>query len=892
MRPPSYYASIVRSNNSSSSSYCPASEYEVGAGPRTSSSQLRSGLSSSSSSSYVSRSHLPFVAQSTLVAHCFTGVGSSTRPYPSSLGGGAASSYSSSYPRPGGSSSSSYRANSVAVSLAAGSRPPSTKRSHLNHTNHHYTASNAQSSARPAAYLRPSHASGPAGSGYSTSSSPFAVSSRPSYRPITSPSYYQPIRLRERPLLSQISSQLGGRGSSRQRASHSIKIKTTSQTPEETAGRPNDNDAQPDGNKENENGDEQDSEDANWSSDVTRNISRNKYLIKFREINKQRPSVAPEAVAAEVAGHLEPSDHVCRRERESAVPDREEPADKREAGEARRDSREELEESEPRLAKSMKILPADKISDEPVRDPCDKEAFQAEPAESTKDLSGDNETGAVEKRRKRPVRGKEEPTTPAADGQENEAKVGAVKKERRRVKLKLKPLAASKQPAATKPDGPLSPKMGPPPPAEPVPPQPAAGQAEPEAAKEVRKREPSGEASARGQAPKVAPVEPARKRDLDSEQPGAGPSAKTAQVGGSLEKTRTSATGVRPLNRGLAGEGGPPNETKMDETKVRKTSAKASATKSIASKKGSKGKLKAKKPIERLAQQGDEQPASRQPSKAEPTVEEKAEGGAKKKRPGQEVAPRTRPAGGRIRCRAYNHDDFNFLTVLGHGGWGFVILAELKGHEACFAVKCIKKITIVEDDDYDSIMIERKVLTLGNLHPFICKLFCTFETEGYLFFVMEYCAGGDLMFHVQREGKFTEPRCRFYAAEIICAIRFLHNRHIIYRDLKLDNILLDARGHIRLVDFGMCQCRTYREEMLPSNFCGTPGEWRRLVASACCVSYGPKVWRPLLNICYLFPRLTSTKMFQNTSHPRSSRVFRTTTRSIGGASACSCMRWP
>lgn len=110
-----------------------------------------------------------------------------------------------------------------------------------------------------------------------------------------------------------------------------------------------------------------------------------------------------------------------------------------------------------------------------------------------------------------------------------------------------------------------------------------------------------------------------------------------------------------------------------------------------------------------------------------------------------------------------------------------MILAELKEHDACFAVKCIKKITIVEDDDFDSIMIERKVLCLGNVHPFICKLFCTFETPGYLFFVMEYCAGGDLMFHVQHEGKFSEPRCRFYAAEIICAIRFLHNRHIIYR---------------------------------------------------------------------------------------------------------------
>lgn len=83
----------------------------------------------------------------------------------------------------------------------------------------------------------------------------------------------------------------------------------------------------------------------------------------------------------------------------------------------------------------------------------------------------------------------------------------------------------------------------------------------------------------------------------------------------------------------------------------------------------------------------------------------------------------------RIRFREYKYDDFNFLSVLGHGGWGFVILAELKDYDACFAVKCIKKITIVEDDDFDSIMIERKVLTLGNVNPFICKLFCTFETE-------------------------------------------------------------------------------------------------------------------------------------------------------------------
>lgn len=72
-------------------------------------------------------------------------------------------------------------------------------------------------------------------------------------------------------------------------------------------------------------------------------------------------------------------------------------------------------------------------------------------------------------------------------------------------------------------------------------------------------------------------------------------------------------------------------------------------------------------------------------------------------------------------------------------------MAELKEHDACFAVKCIKKITIVEDDDFDSIMIERKVLSLGNVHPFICKLFCTFETEvsSILSLLVLYRSNGD-----------------------------------------------------------------------------------------------------------------------------------------------------
>ncbi|XP_022248400.1 putative protein kinase C delta type homolog [Limulus polyphemus] len=176
----------------------------------------------------------------------------------------------------------------------------------------------------------------------------------------------------------------------------------------------------------------------------------------------------------------------------------------------------------------------------------------------------------------------------------------------------------------------------------------------------------------------------------------------------------------------------------------------------------------------------------------------------------------------RLRFRKYNTNDFDFMKVLGRSGFGKVMLAELKGTDRYFAIKCLKKNIVIEDNDIESTVIERKMLALGNSHPFLCKLFCTFQTEGHLFYAMEYLGGGDLMFHVEQSGKFDQDRARFYAAEIVVTLMFMHKKRIIYRDLKLDNILLDSEGHIRLVDFGMCQLRSYNEECLPSNFCGTP----------------------------------------------------------------------
>ncbi|EQL04014.1 hypothetical protein G6O67_008174 [Ophiocordyceps sinensis] len=148
-----------------------------------------------------------------------------------------------------------------------------------------------------------------------------------------------------------------------------------------------------------------------------------------------------------------------------------------------------------------------------------------------------------------------------------------------------------------------------------------------------------------------------------------------------------------------------------------------------------------------------------------------------------------------------NLNHFRLLRVVGRGAFGKVRIVERKDTGLSFALKYIRKDEVVKSESVRNIVRERRMLEHVN-HPFICNLRYSFQDIEYMYLVVDLMSGGDLRFHISRK-TFTEEAVRFWIAELGCALRYIHGQGIIHRDVKPDNVLLDADGHVHLTDFNV-----------------------------------------------------------------------------------------
>lgn len=168
-----------------------------------------------------------------------------------------------------------------------------------------------------------------------------------------------------------------------------------------------------------------------------------------------------------------------------------------------------------------------------------------------------------------------------------------------------------------------------------------------------------------------------------------------------------------------------------------------------------------------------------------------------------------------------NLKDIKIITTLGMGGFGRVDLVTIGDDKSTsYALKVMKKCQIVETRQEQHIINEKRIMMESD-SAFIVKLYRTFKDDKYLYMLMEPCLGGELWTVLRDRRNFDEDTTRFYTACVVEAFSYLHSRHIIYRDLKPENMLLDALGYVKLTDFGFAK-RLYPPGNKTWTFCGTP----------------------------------------------------------------------
>ena len=165
-------------------------------------------------------------------------------------------------------------------------------------------------------------------------------------------------------------------------------------------------------------------------------------------------------------------------------------------------------------------------------------------------------------------------------------------------------------------------------------------------------------------------------------------------------------------------------------------------------------------------------------------------------------------------------DSFTIVAVLGRGFFGKVMLVKKKDTGELYAVKSIHKQRLIESNMSHTVLAERNIL-LKTSNPFIVRLCFAFQTSSKFYLGLEYGAGGELFYLMDRAGALPVDLVRLYVAEIALALHYLHTMGIIYRDLKPENILLDAQGHIKLTDFGLSKDMVENSQKNTHTLCGT-----------------------------------------------------------------------
>ncbi|XP_015923489.1 serine/threonine-protein kinase Genghis Khan isoform X7 [Parasteatoda tepidariorum] len=180
------------------------------------------------------------------------------------------------------------------------------------------------------------------------------------------------------------------------------------------------------------------------------------------------------------------------------------------------------------------------------------------------------------------------------------------------------------------------------------------------------------------------------------------------------------------------------------------------------------------------------------------------------------------PVAQKIKCLRLTKDDFEVLKVIGRGAFGEVAVVKQRNTEKVYAMKILNKWEMLKRAETACFQEEREVLVYGDKR-WITNLHFSFQDEVNLYLVMDYYCGGDLLTLLSKfEDRLPEDMARFYICEMVLAIDSIHKLQYVHRDIKPDNVLLDANGHIKLADFGSC-LRLLEDGMVQSNVAvGTP----------------------------------------------------------------------